>query len=212
MGVVTTQFYPGGPEAQEKSDLPAGPTTGASRALLFPKRGWIPSRGLRTPTLSRHWSHPALEVGVCEGAVWCPLFYTQSKSRLCSPKGSERCWCWRRRRGRCRAGYATLGPRRDGARRSGGPHLPLLAPLSGSGSAKFRLGPPEGARGTGRRRSRDPGNLGKGCGRVAGSARSSSPRVGGMARQSGFRGVGRSVKPDSGDCTPRGGGVVVELF
>ena len=57
----------------------------------------------------------------------------------------------------------------------------------------------------------EPGNLGKGCGGVAGSARSSSPRVGGMARQSGFRGVGRSVKPDSGDCTPRGG-VVVELF
>lgn len=57
-----------------RSDLPAHWVTGASRALLFPERGWRPSRGLRTPTLTRHWSPPALEGGLGhrEGAVWCP--------------------------------------------------------------------------------------------------------------------------------------------
>lgn len=50
-------------------------------------------------------------------------------------------------------------------------------------------GPARGRPGAGRPRGREPGNPGKGRGGVAGSARSSGPRVGRMARQYGFRGV-----------------------
>lgn len=145
-------------------------------------------------------------LGHREGLCGALLVCTQSKSELCSLKGPEQCQCRRLKRGRCRTGDARLGLQRDGAQVR--ETDPFPAPQAGSQahasprfSAKFHLGPPGGARGRWRGRGRGTPEGPSGVYPVSRGGRLRS--VGLRSQGSGFRGVGRSVKPDSGGCTLR---------
>lgn len=146
---------------------------GAFRPLPFCpllKGGWSPlpiSAGASGPRFCPRGGCPALDrAGSRCGLRGAPWAYTPPESGLCSLKGPEQRRRWRRRRGRRHAEDARLGTKLDGAPRSGGPPpAPPRPPppgLSPRRSAKFRVGPPEGARGLRRGGSGEPG---KGCGR-----------------------------------------------
>lgn len=92
---------------------------------------------------------------------------------------------------------AALGTQLDGAPRAGGPPPRHPSREPPRRSETFRMGPPEGARGRGRGGNRGArlgplpvGPAPRGC--------DWGPRVGWVARDSGLRGAGRSVEPDSG--------------
>lgn len=149
---------------------------------------------------------PALDrAGSRCGLRSAPWAYAQPERGLCSLKGPEQRRRSRRRRRLQRAEDVGLGTKLDGAPRAGGPPPGPPSRVSPRRSAKFRVGPPEGARGGGGAAAGSPARAAAGRSRPAGLRLRSEGRLRGRGIRT--HGVGRSVEPDSGGVNAPGFGV-----
>ncbi|XP_047685859.1 translation initiation factor IF-2-like isoform X2 [Prionailurus viverrinus] len=180
----------------QQCHLPPGPR-GPQDALPRPSSGEPPGSSTLAPGLVQ--AMPRREVAVPGGIGAEAVAFSALALCLLLCDGPQRRRRWRRRRGQRRVEDAALGTQLDGAPRAGGPPPRPPSRESPRRSEKFRMGPPEGARGRGRGRG---GNRGARLGPLpVGPAPRGcdwGPRVGWVARDSGLRGAGRSVEPDSG--------------